>query len=397
MPSPDESTQSARGTEPRHGQVYMLKALPIFSSIFQFCPFTLSARAEYIANMIIRIPFLLSCLAFASSVQGLHIPGRRSAPQPTSYIVHQFPDKWWVENIVVRQSGDLLVTILTQPYLFLIDPLRAITHPGQDATLVYSFEPFGSLLGITETEPDRFYVVASNASSSPDFAPGSYTIVSVDLTNYNAAQNSGVVTKEVAKFPQAGVLNGLATLDASRGLIIIADSTEGAIYVLDVNTGKSSTLLQDQETAVPAGGQLGVNGLKVLPIKGTDNVYVYFDNTDASLLCRVPISLSTLETVGPVETLQSGYSADDFALDVVEGFAYMADGMTNSLNRVPLAGGKVTTVLGGINDTIIEGPTSVAIGRGVTDEVVKYITTNGGILNPINGFTEGGRVVGTVV
>lgn len=347
--------------------------------------------------MIIRISFLLSCLACASSVQGLHIPRRGSARQPLSYVVHEFPDPTWVENIAVRQSGELLVTILTQPYLYLIDPLQAIANPGQEPTLVHSFEPFSSLLGISETERDQFYVIASNFSSSPPFGIGSYAVLSVDLTSYDATQNTGVVTKEIAAFPQAGVLNGLATLDASRGLIIIADSTEGAIYVLDVNTGKSTTLVQEKETAVPAGGQLGVNGVKVLPIDGTDKVYVYFDNTDASLLCRVPICLSTLEKAGPVETLQSGYSADDFALDVIEGFAYMADGETNSVNRVPLAGGKVTTVLGGVNDTLIEGPTSVAIGKGATDEVVKYITTNGGLRTPINGVAEGGRVVAVVV
>jgi hypothetical protein len=349
--------------------------------------------------MIVQIPFLLSCLALAPSAQGIHIPHRRHTPQPTSYIVHQFPNPTWVENIAVRQSGELLVTLLTTPDLYLIDPLLAIADPNssKNPTLVHSFAPFTSVLGITEVEPDHFYVIAGNASASPDFSPGSYSVVSVDLTSYDAAHGTGVVTQEVAKFPEAGVLNGMTTLDASKGLLIIADSTEGAVYVLDVNNGDSSTLLQEPETAVPPGGEVGVNGLKVLPIDGTDTVYVYFDNTSASLLCRVPICLSTLEKTGPVETLQSGYSADDFALDLIEGVVYMADGNTNSINRVPLAGGQVTPVLGGVNDTLIEGPTSVAVGKGATDEIVKYITTDGGLLAPINNFTEGGRVVAMII
>ena len=173
--------------------------------------------------------------------------------------------------------------------------------------------------------------------------------------------------------------------------------TKGAVYVLNVYTGESSTLIQEEETAVPTGGTLGANGLKVLPIKGTDTVYVYFDNTDAELLCRVPISLSKLEKTGPVETLQSGYSVDDFMLDTIEGVVYMAGGGTDSISRMSLSGEKVTTVLGGVNDTFIEGPTSVFIGRGFTDKPVKYITTNGGLVSPINGFTEGGRVVAMII
>ena len=346
--------------------------------------------------MITRIPYLLSCLAFASSAQGAHISRRGYTPQAESYIVHQFPNPTWVENIAVRQTGQLLVTLLTAPDLYLIDPIFAGEHPNstQGATLVYSFAPLSALLGITETEPDHFYVVAS---SSPDYAPGTFSVVSVDLSFYDSTKNPDIVTKEVAAFPNAGLLNGMATLDASKGMVIIADSIDGVIYILDVNTGESRILLQEPEMAVPAGGQLGVNGVKVLPIADTDKVFVYFDNTDASLLCRVPVSLLTLEKVGPVEILQSGYSADDFALDPAGGFVYMADGNTNSINRVPLAGGKVVTVLGGINDTLIEGPTSVAVGRGATNEFVKYITTDGGLLAPINGFTEGGRVVAMII
>lgn len=372
--------------------------LVVLVSQFKLHSFTSPASAKSTANMIIRIPFLLSYIALCA-VQGTHVPHRDDAPRPVSYIVHEFAKPTWVENIAVRQSGELLVTLLSSADLYLIDPILAIADPktSKTPTLVHNFAPFSSLLGITEMEPDHFYVVASNASSSPDFAPGSYTVVSVDLRSYDPRQNTPVVTKEVGKFPQAGVLNGMATLDVSRGLVIIADSTEGAVYVLDVNTGRSRTLFQNAATAVPAGGALGVNGLKVLPIEGTDIVYVYFDNTDASLLCRIPISLATLQKTGPVEILQSGYSADDFALDPFEGFVYMADGRTNSINRIPIGGGRVTTVFGGINDTIIEGPTAIAVGRGITNEFVKYITTDGGQLAPVNGITTGGRVVALVI
>jgi hypothetical protein len=163
--------------------------------------------------MITRIPYLLSCLALASSAQGAHISRRGYTPLAESYIVHQFPNPTWVENIAIRQTGQLLVTLLSAPDLYLIDPISASEHPNstQGATLVHSFAPLSALLGITETEPDHFYVVAS---SSPDYAPGTFSVVSVDLSLYDSTKNPDIVTKEVAAFPNAGLLNGMATLDA---------------------------------------------------------------------------------------------------------------------------------------------------------------------------------------
>jgi hypothetical protein len=346
--------------------------------------------------MISRLSLLLSCLALGSSAAG--IP-RRSlaqghAPQPISYVVHQFPDPTWAENIAVRETGELLVTILSTPDLYLINPLAA-----SSPTLLHNFAPYSALLGITEVQPDHFYVVTGNATLVPfGFGPGSYAVASVDLSSYDPVLNTAPVVKEVVKIPTAQGLNGMATLDASKGLVIISDAVQGVVYVLNVHTEEYSILLQEPEMAVPPGGELGINGVKVLPIHGMDIVYIYFDNTSSSIFCRVPFSLSTLQTTGPVETLATGTAGDDFTLDPEEGVAYIANGDTNSIDRIPLAGGKVTTILGGVNQTIVEGPTSIALGRGLTDKGIKYITTDGGLLQPINGtFTEGGRVVAVVV
>jgi hypothetical protein len=367
-----------------------------------------TGEAVYIVIMNIWLPLILSCLASYSSARGVGIIGRtageRHTPQRASYIVHQFANPTWVENIAVRQNGDLLVTLISKPELYLIDPHLAAIKPHSDriSTLLHNFSPYTALLGITEVQPDRFFIIACNATLDPfDFAPGSYTVQSLDLSSYDSHKNRRAVAKEVAKISTASILDGMTTLDATKGLVIMADSIQGAIYILNVNTGEYSILLQESEMAVPPGfpaGELGINGVRVLPGKGMDIVYIYFDNTASSIFCRVPLSISTLTKTGPVEILTTSYSGmdgmDDFALDPVEGVAYMADGNTNSIIRIPLAGGEVTTVLGGVNQTIVAGATSVALGRGRTDEFVKYITTSGGFIN--GTFTEGGRVVALV-
>lgn len=191
----------------------------------------------------------------------------------------------------------------------------------------------------------------------------------------------------------------MTTLDASKNLVVIADSIMGAVWLLNVQTGVYSILLQEHEMVPPpstGGVSLGINGVRVLS-KDADTVYIYFDNTDAHLFCRVPFSLSSLSKTGPVETLANltsqGLSTDDFALDEQEGFAYLAC-QQNQVLRIPLEGGEVVNVLGGLNQTVVAGPTSVALARGDGCDGMIYVTTNGGLFSPVNGtYTEGGKVV----
>jgi len=194
----------------------------------------------------------------------------------------------------------------------------------------------------------------------------------------------------------------MTTLSPAQDLVILADSINGLIWWLDVATGDYSTLLNATElqpVAVEGEIGVGVNGLKVLPYSsssddGEEIVWVYFDNTSQNLLGRVKISISTLQPIGTIEILETSYGPDDFMLDEATGFAYLADGTLNSVLRIPLGGGEVETVIGGENSTVLPGPTSVAVGRGVNQEGWIFVTTNGGLKDPVNGnFTEGGKVL----
>jgi hypothetical protein len=343
--------------------------------------------------LVVLVSFLRLAWAFAinprSNVQDL-------APAQ-AHLIHQFPKPTWVENIAIRKNGQLLVSIVTAPDLYLIDPLTSALNPtsANTATLVHSFAPnFTTVLGITEVQPDHFYVIAGNLSLSPlSEGLGTYTVWSVDLQTYNPTLNAGAVVKEIAALTTAGLLNGMSTLDALKGLVVLADSVEGAIWLVDVNTGDYSKLLQEPEMAPPAGQILGINGIRVLPPSG-DTAYIYFDNQGAATFYRVPISLSTLQKTGPVETLASNVTIDDFALDEENKKAYLAGSAVNSLLKISLNGGNVETVYGGLNETVLAGPTSVAVGKSWGEKGKLFVTTNGGFLAPVNGyFQEGGKVV----
>lgn len=341
---------------------------------------------------------LASFLNLASALSLNHLRSNDQGHVPAkALLIHQFPNLTWVENIAIRKNGQLLVSTITTPDLYLVDPLRSAVNPTSNntAALVHSFAPdLTAVLGITEVQPDHFYVIAGNFSLSPlSLALGTYTVWSVNLQTFNPILNTGATVKEIAALTPAGLLNGMSTLDASKGLIVLADSVQGAIWLVDVHTGNYSILLQEQEMVPPKGQMLGINGVRVLPPRG-DTAYIYFDNQGAATFHRIPISLSTLQKLGPVETLASNVTVDDFALDEKNGNAYLAGSAVNSLLKVPLTGGVVEALYGGLNETVLPGPTSVAVGKGWGEKGTVFVTTNGGLLAPVNGyFKEGGKVV----
>ena len=103
--------------------------------------------------MLVRFPpissFLLILLPFSIALA------------PTRQI-YRFSRDTFLENIAVRPSGSLLVTVGTAPDLYLFNPSDPIPQP----VLVHKFSGALATLGITETIPDTFYLTAVNATLS---------------------------------------------------------------------------------------------------------------------------------------------------------------------------------------------------------------------------------------
>lgn len=317
---------------------------------------------------------LLSALAMPSPTA--NAVSTREVSSRTIYQFSRIPT--WIENIRPRQNGQLLITLLTSPDVYLIDPS---SNTNSTSKLLHSF-PKIALLGITEVKPDVFYIAAGNYSLTAGLTNGSFSFYSLDLTSYDSATNTGAESKEIASFPESRVFNGMDTLDIGKGLILIGDSMAGVVWLLNVYTGEKRIFLSEPEMAppLPPASQTGVNGIKAL--RDGEKVWIYFSNTQKKTFCRVPVSLDTLEKVGLVEVLNEGTSFDDFVLDGENGVAYLAAGTGNQLVSVPLEGGGASVVLEGV-----VGATSVALGKG---EVC--VVTSG--LNASSGFVEGGKVVG---
>lgn len=321
---------------------------------------------------------LLMLLRPETAVAGT-ITNRYVQTQPRT--VFQFANGTWVENIAVRRNGDLLVTLIDRPELYLINSQHG------SASRIGDFEEAEalSLLGITELAPDVFAVVAGNFSISQGTSiPKTYSVWQVDFNRGGRCDK----ISEIKDMPEASFLNGMTTLQQQKDSVLISDSAKGVVFRVDTQTGDYEIVLED-ETMKPLAGAslvLGINGIRVL------GDYLYYINALKGLFCRVKIDLFTGVALGPYEVLATNVPGDDFAFSK-DGIAYVAENGANSLVRVDQAG-ETSLVAGGLNSTLIPGATSAAFGRKNWDQNTVYVTTAGGQAAPVNGvYTEGGKVV----
>jgi hypothetical protein len=270
-------------------------------------------------------PFLLFLQSFAHSLSTVSLHSRKSF---NSEIIAQLPGS--AENIAAGPHGDLLVTLITSPYLYSVIPPKQPLGDTLTATLVANLTNEGkqSLLGITKGDGCfKFYFIGGNPSFTNITAGlGTYSIFSIDFATSPAA------VQNVADVYNATLLNGLATLSAEKSLIIGSDSPAGQIFLINTATGDVSVLLADKTMDPVNGSPIGINGLRVLATECSTDWYVKI-SPRFGRLCKVC-----------------------------------------ELNFIASTGGAATTILGGGNETIVDTATSCAIG--VAGRL--FCTTNSG-------------------
>ena len=329
--------------------------------------------------------FVSACIALIASagVHGLALSQRDSrAPLPT-HDIHQFPNETWVENLTVRQNGQILVTVLSAPELYQVDPFRTNTP----AALIHQFPGATGLLGIVELQQDVFYVIAGNWSiATLTSTNGSYSVWKVDMRSSKVVDGSihpPAVVSKVTDIPEGMFLNGMAVLNKSKGLVVIGDSGAGVVFTLNVGTGRYSKTIDDPTMKPNASLQLGINGMK---IRGG---YLYYTSSAQEIFCRILINSADGTAGGPAKVIAKNVLGDDFSLDPA-GNAWIGQDPNNTVVKITPEGG-VTFVAGSLNSTVVAGATSTAFGRTPLDRSVLYVTTTGGILGPVK--IEGGKVV----
>lgn len=302
----------------------------------------------------------------------------------------------FLENIVVRQNGDLLFTSFA-PAAHLYT-LKNPSAAAPQMALVHTFANADGIGGIAETsagssDEESYVIVAMNFTSFPTPAAGSSTVEGITL---DCATGEVLSTRTVARLPEAGLVNGIVTIPGTTGpAVLVSDSAKGVVWRVDVATGSYEPAFDFDETKATGGStlasSLGVDGVKIRA------GYLYWSNTSMATLYRIaidkagyPVPGAAVETVG---TVASATSMDDFAFDAA-GNIWVTTNFDNMLGVVPAGSTTGEVVLGSPTEFTVAGDTAAVFGRTSADSDVLYITTCGAMGAPINGtLMEPGKIV----
>lgn len=134
------------------------------------------------------------------------------ADTPHVHEIYRFPNGTWIENNAVRRNGNLLLTLLSTPEVWEVEPW---TQSGNNtAQLVHHFEGAEDVDGITELSPDIYAVIASNS------------VWTIDLGD-DRTKIKPVLTPRLT----AGFLNGMAALDEGQAVAITELETRSRMRV----------------------------------------------------------------------------------------------------------------------------------------------------------------------
>lgn len=289
-----------------------------------------------------------------------------------------------LENLAIRATGDMLVTRVDKPYLYLVEP------QNHTYFIIQEFKNKTSTLGIAEYLPDVFAVcVGSSDTANYKGIPGTWEIVSVNLTGGLDAKNQASATL-ITGIPQAALLNGAAFRAPST--YYAADSQLGLIWEIDLDTKDVGIAVPNHELLNRTSKQLGVNGLRWVDSKQA----LYFTNSGLGIIGYV--SALPNGTFGIPQQLASSLvnvsisSWDDMVVTST-GDIFAATGNGNTIDYISADGSWQQIVVGAKNSLSVPGPTSAQFGRLPEDLNVLYITSMGSSNELINGKKVGGGVL----
>ncbi|KAF3050832.1 hypothetical protein E8E11_007245 [Didymella keratinophila] len=107
----------------------------------------------------------------------------------------------WLENIAVRNNGDLLVTqFAPAPVLYTV---RNPSLPNATLESTYDFKTTANILGIAEIRPDTFIIVGGNATANATGYVGTFSAWEVKFSKVM------MTVHKIVDVPEAMFLNGV--------------------------------------------------------------------------------------------------------------------------------------------------------------------------------------------
>ncbi|KKP04315.1 hypothetical protein THAR02_03592 [Trichoderma harzianum] len=318
---------------------------------------------------------LLIASLVAFSAPAVAAPSTSSSVFLSSKIIGQLPDGTWLENLAVRPNGNILTTLLF--------PYGAIYTIRQSPKAVAS--------GL-----ETYVVVGANTTGLSQPIRGTFSAWTVTFqpTKSGTTREQVRINKVSDMSPNSTFLNGVISIPDVPHAVLVSDSAAGSVGYLDISTGKldPNAFVFPEMQPVPGGAfPLGIDGIRI------HDGYLYWTNTLRVVIYRVALAASgypaagaTPEIVANLTSLAHGL--DDFAFDS-RGNILAATNFDNSVLYVDTRTGDAKTILGGEDDITFAGCTGVYFGRGWSEPNTFFVSTSGGLANPVGGNRTAGASI----
>jgi hypothetical protein len=278
--------------------------------------------------------------------------------------------------------------------------LESPYSPSPKATLLHEFTSIDGVGGIAEIRPDTFVVIGGNLTESGNGIAGTFEAWEVILPSEG---NQPSLVRKIADIPDAVYLNGAAPLlpanfnnydhgSIDTSVVLMSDSTLGAVFRLDVDSGRSEVVFRDPVMAPIPGQTFGINGIKIR------HGYLYFDNSLTLDIYRLPLTANGYAVPGgPAAQLVA--TVNGTGAPFVDDFTFGSDGAiwacTNLGDTIVLfkpvegthgsAFEPPVVVVGAETQLTVAGATAAVFGTGKDDPYTLYVTTSGALAAPVNG------------
>ncbi|KAL7622211.1 hypothetical protein AAE478_007714 [Parahypoxylon ruwenzoriense] len=193
-------------------------------------------------------------------------------------LVTQLPSDSWFEGFALRPNGKILTSRLDEPELYTFNA----EDPEAIPQVIHNFEEEAN--GLINVCPipgsNDEYLVLSGVVDLANIEFEQFIVWRVSLSPDDSSPPK--VTK-ITEIQNTGFCIGLIAV--TDRIVLVPDSYKSCIWRLDIQTGEVALLAADDtmKAASGAGDFFGLNRVRI-----TDE-YLWFTNTSAGILCRIPI------------------------------------------------------------------------------------------------------------
>ena len=298
------------------------------------------------------------------------------APQARITTIAEFPPGYFLENLVVREDGSVLVTEVNHRELWYVPPSDG--HVPVEPVHLHTFEQ--PTVGIVEVEPDVVLVCSTNLYTTHE----SY-LHRFDFRDWSPG--APIEPQLAFEFPKAARgPNGICLF--APGVILAADCFAGLIWRIELHGEPQARVWLKHPSMGYYPGKLkpeqpGVNGVHY----AARSQHLYYTATANKLFMRVAVDPATLEPAGEPELVVAGRMGDDFCIDENAGVIYLATHRQNTIDIVSmdpgLNSGFTQSVAGDPFTYDLIGPSAGAWGRGLGDYGRRaFFLMDGGTASP---------------